>query len=81
MISQSFAFCFRTAEGKVDAVIETNLKPYDIVPLIQIIKKSGGYVSNWKNESPEKGGDILATSNRVLHDKMLRKIKTFVEIK
>ena len=69
------------AEGKVDAVIETNLKPYDIVPLIQIIKKSGGYVSNWKNESPEKGGDILATSNRVLHDKMLRNIKTFVEIK
>ena len=69
------------AEGKIEAVIETNLKPYDIIPLIQIIKKSGGHVSNWKNESPEKGGDILATSNKVLHEKILRKIKPFVKIK
>ena len=29
------------AEGKVDAVIEANLKPYDILPLIPIIKNSG----------------------------------------
>ena len=66
------------AEGKVDAVIEANLKPYDILPLIPIIKNSGAIVSNWKNEPAEKGGNILATSNRNLHNKILRLLKPFV---
>ena len=60
------------AEGKVDAVIEANLKPYDILPLIPIIKNSGAIVTNWKNEPAEKGGNILATSNRKLHNKILK---------
>ena len=69
------------AEGKIDAVIETNLKPYDIIPLTQIVKRSGGCVSNWKNEPPEKGGDILASSNKIIHKKILRIIKPFINIK
>ncbi len=69
------------AEGKIDVVIETNLKPYDIIPMIQIIKKSGGYISNWNNEPPEKGGDILATSNKILHRKILKIIRPFIKIK
>ena len=43
------------AEGKVDAVIEANLKPYDILPLIPIIENSGAKVTNWKNQSPFMG--------------------------
>ena len=60
------------AEGKVDAVIEANLKPYDILPLIPIIKNSGAIVTNWKNEAAEKGGNILATSSKKLHSKILK---------
>ena len=65
------------AEGKVDAVIEANLKPYDILPLIPIIKNSGAIVSNWKNEEAENGGNILATSNRKLHNKILKLLRPF----
>ena len=36
----ALSYCL-LAEGKIDVVIETNLKPYDIIPMIQIIKKSG----------------------------------------
>ena len=60
------------AEGKVDAVIEANLKPYDILPLIPIIKNSGAIVTNWKNEPADKGGNILATSNKKLHNEILK---------
>ena len=67
------------AEGKVDAVIEANLKPYDILPLIPIIKNSGAIVSNWKNEPAENGGNILATSNKVLHNKILKLLKPFAK--
>jgi histidinol phosphatase-like enzyme (inositol monophosphatase family) len=63
------------AEGKVDAVIEANLKPYDILPLIPIIKNSGAIVTNWKNEPAEKGGNILSTSNKKLHNKILKILK------
>jgi myo-inositol-1(or 4)-monophosphatase len=66
------------AEGKVDAVIEANLKPYDILPLIPIIKNSGAIVSNWRNEPAENGGNILATSSRKLHNKILKLLKPFV---
>jgi len=69
------------AEGKVDAVIEANLKPYDILPLIPIIKNSGAIVTNWKNEAAENGGNILASSNRLLHNKILKLLKPFVKKK
>ena len=65
------------AEGKVDAIIEANLKIYDIVALIPIIKKSGGLITNWKNGSAENGGNILATSNAKLHKKLLKLTKNF----
>ena len=67
------------AEGKVDAVIEANLKPYDILPLIPIIKNSGAVVSNWNNDPAEKGGNILATSNKKLPNKILKLLKPFVK--
>ena len=61
------------------AVIEANLKPYDILPLIPIIKNSGAIVTNWSNEPAEKGGNILATSNKKLHNKILKLLKPFVK--
>ena len=68
-------FCL-LAEGKVEVVIETNLKPFDIIPLISIIEKSGGVVSTWNNKSPIKGGNILATSSKKLHNKILKILKS-----
>tara|TARA_B100000963_G_scaffold344800_1_gene347994 strand:- start:107 stop:901 length:795 start_codon:yes stop_codon:yes gene_type:complete len=67
------------AEGTVDAVIEANLKPYDILPLIPIMENSGSIVTNWKNEPAENGGNILATSNRILHNKILKLLKPFTK--
>ena len=64
------------AEGKIDAVIETNLKPYDVIPLIPIIKNAGGCISGWRSEPAEKGRNIIASSNRKLHKKILRLIES-----
>ena len=68
-------FCL-LAEGRVEAVIETNLKPFDIVPLIPIIEKAGGLVTTWNNRSAIQGGNILATSNKILHNKILKILKS-----
>jgi len=69
-------FCL-LAEGKVEVVIETNLKPFDIVPLIPIIEKAGGIVTTWNNQSATRGGNILATSNKRLHEKILKILRSF----
>ena len=79
----ALSYCL-LAEGKIDVVIEDNLKPYDILPLIPIIKNSGGIITNWKNKSADKGGNILATSNKLLHShilKVIRYMRTFKEAK
>ena len=70
----ALSYCL-LAEGKIDAVIETNLKSYDVVPLISIIKNAGGYVTDWKNGSAEKGGNIVASANKKLHKKLLNIIR------
>ena len=66
------------AEGKLDAVIETNLKPYDIIPLIPILKNSGACISTWSGGNAEKGGNILATYNVKLQNKMTKILKPFI---
>jgi len=68
-------FCL-LAEGKVDAVIEGNLKSYDILPLIPIVKNAGGIISNWQGEQAEKAGNIVASSNRKLHNKIIKLLKS-----
>ena len=57
-------------------MIETNLKPFDVVPLIPIIEKAGGIVTTWDNKSAIQGGNILATSNKKLHNKILKILKS-----
>ena len=63
------------AEGKIDVVIQCGNKIWDIHPLIPIIEASGGIVSTWKNESADKAGDILVTTNRTIHNKLLKILK------
>ena len=63
------------AEGKVDSVLQCSNKIWDIHPLIPIIKAAGGIISTWKNESADKAGDILVTTNRTIHNKLLKILK------
>ncbi len=65
-----YAYCMLAA-GLIDVVIETDLKPYDIVALVPIIEGAGGIVTTWTGESAAKGGSIVASGDRRLHDKVL----------
>ena len=46
-----YAYCMLAA-GHVDLVIETELKPYDIVAMVPIITGAGGIVTTWENGPP-----------------------------
>jgi len=63
------------AEGKVDVVIQCGNKIWDIHPLIPIIEAAGGIVSTWKNTNAAKGGNIVASANRDIQNKILKILK------
>jgi len=61
-----YAYCMLAA-GHVDLVIETEIKPHDIVPLIPIITGARGIVTTWNGDAPETGGRIVASGDRRVH--------------
>ena len=54
-----YAYC-ALAAGLVDLVIETNLKPHDVVALVPIIEGAGGVITTWDGENAAQGGRIGA---------------------
>ena len=63
------------AEGRLDIVIQCSNKIWDIHPLIPIIKAAGGYLNTWDNRDAIKGGNILVSSNKTIHNKFLKLLK------
>ncbi len=69
-----YAYCMLAA-GHVDLVIETELKPYDILPLVPIIAGAGGIVTTWDGGSPKAGGRIIAAGDARVHDAAMALLK------
>ena len=63
------------AEGKIDIVLQCSNKIWDIHPLIPIISAAGGVVSTWSNQNPIKAGNIICSSNKTIHNKILKILK------
>jgi len=61
-----YAYCM-LALGLIDLVVESGLKPYDIVALMPIIERAGGVVTTWSGGPAHEGGQIIAAGDRALH--------------
>lgn len=62
------------AHGLVDLVVEDGLKPYDILPLVPIVRGAGGAVTDLAGNAPT-GGLVIAAANAVLHQAALRTMR------
>ena len=69
-----YSYCL-LADGHVDIVIESGLKPWDIRALEPIIVNAGGIIKTWENKEIISGGRIIASNNKILYDKVIREIK------
>src|SRR5256885_16734481 len=58
-----YAYCMLAA-GHVDLVIETGLKPHDVVPLVPIIAGAGGGVTTRENGPAHHRGRPLAAGGQ-----------------
>ena len=70
----ALTYC-QICEGRVDVVFQCLNKIWDIHPIIPIVEASGGIISTWKDQDAVKGGDILVSANRSVHNKILRLFK------
>jgi myo-inositol-1(or 4)-monophosphatase len=61
-----YAYCMLAA-GHVDLVIETGLKPYDVLPLMPIIVGAGGVVTSWDGGAANAGGRVIAAGDKRVH--------------
>jgi histidinol phosphatase-like enzyme (inositol monophosphatase family) len=60
------------ASGQVDLCVELSLQACDIVALIPLIEAAGGVITRFDGGRPERGGNILASANALLHEAALR---------
>lgn len=65
-----YAYCL-LASGHIDLVVEAGLKNVDIAPLIPIIEKAGGVVTDWSGGPAEQGGNCVAAATPELHAETL----------
>jgi myo-inositol-1(or 4)-monophosphatase len=61
-----YGYCMLAA-GHVDLVIETELKPYDVLPLIPIITGAGGIITSWDGGPAKDGGRVIAAGDSRVH--------------
>ncbi len=63
------------AEGRLDIVVQCSNKIWDIHPMIPIIEAAGGHLTTWDNKNAIKGGNILVSANKTIHNKFLKLLK------
>lgn len=64
------------AAGWNDIVLESDLKPYDYLPLKLIVEQAGGTITDWQGNllTKNSSGQVLAAGSRALHQKALEKL-------
>ena len=74
-----YSYCL-LADGHVDIVLESGLKPWDIRALEPIILNAGGKLNTWENEKIFDGGSIVATTNKKLNNDIFQLINNKTQL-
>lgn len=69
-----YAYCMLAA-GHVDLVIETELKPHDVLALIPIVEGAGGVMTTWEGGPATAGGRVVVAGDRRVHAEALRMLR------
>ncbi len=61
------------AAGRIDAVTDMGLEPYDYLPLVALVEAAGGVITDWSGTplSLESNGRVLTAATPELHRRML----------
>ena len=76
----AYNFCL-LAEGKIDILIESGLKKYDILPVLPILKNAGATVTDWNGKQNFLTGNIVVSANKNLHRSFINLLKKKLKTK
>ena len=68
----------RCAEGKLDAVIERDIKLWDVAAIEPILRFSGGFLSTWDGKKIGSNDTVLASCNYTLHKLLLNQLQKLI---
>ncbi len=61
------------ASGRIDAVVDCGLEPYDYLPLVGLVEAAGGVITDWQGNALtlDSDGKVLTAATPALLDQML----------
>ncbi len=61
------------AEGRIDAVVDYDLKPYDYLPVAAVVAAAGGVMTDWQGRPLgfESDGRVVSAATPALHAELL----------
>ncbi len=61
------------AAGRIDAVVDIGLEPYDYLPLVALVEAAGGLITDWNGEplTLNSDGRVVTVATPALHAQML----------
>ena len=62
------------AEKRIPLVVESFLKPFDYLPLVNIIEETGGIITDWKGKALnfQSNGDVVACISKKAYKQFLK---------
>lgn len=66
----AYFFCLLAA-GHIDIAMDCGLQPYDITPLLPIVKGAGGAAAEWTGGDLARGGNVITAGSEALLDEAL----------
>ena len=69
-----YGYCMLAA-GLIDLVVETEIKPHDIVALIPVVTGAGGVITTWEGGPAQAGGRIVAAGDARVHEAALTMLR------
>ncbi len=68
----------RCAEGTIDAVIERNIKIWDIAAIVPIIEAAGGIITTWDGNKPGNNDTVLACNSKKIHRSLVNTLQKYI---
>ena len=61
------------AEGRIDAVVDYDLKPYDYLPVAAVVEAAGGIMTDWDGKPLDfdSDGRVITAATPELHAELL----------
>lgn len=71
-----YAFALLAA-GRIDAVVDTGLQPYDYLPVLPVVEAAGGIMTDWQGAplGLSSDGTVIAAATPELHEELLDRLK------